>query len=48
MVKTSSVMSAYIYLVISIEGFVNNTNLTFLAFLYKISIIVSLKNKVGI
>ena len=31
----------------TIEVFVNNTNLTFLAFLYKISIEVSLKNKVA-
>ena len=31
----------------SIEVFVNNTNLTFLAFLYKICIQVTLKNKVA-
>ena len=30
-----------------IDVFVNNTNLTFLSFLYKISIGVSLKNKVA-
>ena len=32
---------------LTLEVFVNNTNLTFLAFLYKISIEVSLKNKVA-
>ena len=31
----------------SFEVFVNNTNLTFLSFLYKISIELSLKNKVA-
>ena len=33
--------------VYAFEVFVNNTNLTFLSFLYKISIKMSLKNKVA-
>ena len=33
-------------IVFTLEVFVNNTNLTFLSFLYKISIKVSEKNKV--